>query len=87
MMNESIHLPFLARTLHVRASNDQTLTGVSGIVVRETRQMITLDVAGQIKHLAKNVIQFSLDDEEETIDGVMVCQRPEDRIHRNYKRN
>jgi len=49
--------------------------------------MITLDVGGQIKHLAKNVIQFSLDDEQETIDGVMVCQRPEDRIHRNYKRN
>ena len=86
-MSESIHLPFLSRVLHVRSSSDETLTGISGTVVRESRHMITLDVDGQIKHLAKNVIQFSLDDEQETIDGVMVCQRPEDRIHRNYKRN
>ena len=86
-MSDSIHLPFLARPLHVHSSNDDTLCGVSGTVVAESRHMITIDVEGQLKHLAKNVIQFSLDDEELTIDGAMVCQRPEDRIHRNYRRN
>ncbi len=86
-MSDSIHLPFLARTLHVHSSNDVSLNGISGMVIAESRHMISLDVDGQVKHLAKNVIQFSLDDEKQTIDGAMVCQRPEDRIHRNYRRN
>ena len=30
---------------------------------------------------------FTLDNEEEIIQGAIVCQRPEDRIHRNYRRN
>jgi RNase P/RNase MRP subunit p29 len=49
--------------------------------------MIALDVGGQTKNLAKNVIKFTLDDEDDQIEGAMVCQRPEDRIHRNYRRN
>ncbi len=86
-MSDSIHLPFLARTLHVHSSNDESLNGISGEIIAESRNMITLEMDGQVKHLAKNVIQFSLDDENQTIDGAMVCQRPEDRIHRNYRRN
>ena len=86
-MSDSIHMPFLARNLTVKASPDTDLIGLSGIVVGETRRTIALDIAGQTKMLAKNVIDFTLDNEEEVIQGVMVCQRPEDRIHRNYRRN
>ena len=77
-MSESIHMPFLARN---------QLLGLSGMVVGETRRTIAIDVDGKIKTLAKNVIEFTLDDEGELIQGAMVCQRPEDRIHRNYRRN
>jgi RNase P/RNase MRP subunit p29 len=63
------------------------LVGLSGTVVGETRRTIALDVGGETKTLAKNVIEFTLDNEEELIQGAMVCQRPEDRIHRNYRRN
>ena len=56
-------------------------------MVGESRQTIALDVDGETKTLAKNVIEFCLDNEEELIQGAMVCQRPEDRIHRNYRRN
>ena len=42
---------------------------------------------GETKTLAKNVIEFTLDNEGDLIQGAMVCQRPEDRIHRNYRRN
>ena len=80
-------MPFLARNLTVKASPDTDLIGLSGIVVGETRRTIALDIAGQTKMLAKNVIDFTLDNEEEVIQGAMVCQRPEDRIHRNYRRN
>ncbi|MCS5536435.1 MAG: ribonuclease P protein subunit [Candidatus Poseidoniales archaeon] len=86
-MSDSIHMPFLARNLTVKASPDTDLIGLSGIVVGETRRTIALDIAGQTKMLAKNVIDFTLDNEEEVIQGAMVCQRPEDRIHRNYRRN
>ena len=86
-MSDSIHLPFLARNLTVQASPDSDLIGLSGTVVGETRQTIAVDVEGQTKTLAKNVIHFTLDNEEEIIQGAMVCQRPEDRIHRNYRRN
>ena len=86
-MSDSIHMPFLARNLTVQASPDSDLIGLSGIVVGETRRTIAVDVGGQTKTLAKNVINFTLDNEEEIIQGAMVCQRPEDRIHRNYRRN
>ena len=86
-MSESIHMPFLSRNLMVKASSDSNLVGMSGIVVGESRQTISLDVDGETKTLAKNVIEFCLDNEEELIQGAMVCQRPEDRIHRNYRRN
>jgi RNase P/RNase MRP subunit p29 len=37
--------------------------------------------------LAKNVIKFTIDQDEDIIDGKMVSQRPEDRINRKYRRN
>ena len=86
-MSDSIHMPFLSRNLTVKASSDAVLVGMSGIVVGETRRTIALDVSGETKTLAKNVIEFTLDNEDELIQGAMVCQRPEDRIHRNYRRN
>ena len=86
-MTDSIHMPFLARNMTVQASPDSDLIGLSGTVVRETRRTISLDIGGESKVLAKNVINFTLDNEEAIIQGAMVCQRPEDRIHRNYRRN
>ncbi len=86
-MTNQINLPFLARTLTVQSSTDSQLTGLSGLVVGESRQMIDLDVDGITRRIAKNTIQFTLDSNDEIIPGVMVCQRPEDRIHRNYRRN
>ena len=86
-MSDSIHMPFLTRNLTVQASPDSDLIGLSGTVIGETRRTIAVNVEGETKTLAKNVIDFTLDNEEEIIQGAMVCQRPEDRIHRNYRRN
>ena len=86
-MSDSIHMPFLARNLTVKASPDADLVGLSGTVVGEPRRTIALNIDGQTKTLAKNVIDFTLDNENDLIQGAMICQRPEDRIHRNYRRN
>lgn len=83
----SMNLPFIGRTLAVTTSPDPTLVGLSGTVVGESRRTLTLDVGGETKMLAKNVIGFTLDRQAEEIQGAMVTQRPEDRIHRNYRRN
>ena len=86
-MSDSIHMPFLARNLTVKASPDAQLVGLSGMVVGETRRTIAIDVDGETKTLAKHVIELTLENEGDLIQGAMVCQRPEDRIHRNYRRN
>ena len=75
-MSDSIHMPFLARNLTVKASPDAQLVGLSGMVVGETRRTIAIDVDGETKTLAKNVIDFTLDNEGDLIQGAMVCQRP-----------
>lgn len=87
-MSDSIHMPFIDRSLTVVKSSDTTLVGMSGIVVAESRRTLTLSIGEErTLILAKNVIEFTLDQEVETIQGAMVCQRPEDRIHRRYRRN
>lgn len=83
---ETMHLSWLARTLAVVSSPDPTLVGQSGLVVEESRNMLTIQNESGQQQLAKNVIQFTIDGGD-TIDGKQVCQRPEDRVQRKYRRN
>jgi RNase P/RNase MRP subunit p29 len=48
--------------------------------------MLTIQNDAGQQRLAKNVIQFTIDGGE-PIDGLQVCQRPEDRVQRKYRRN
>ena len=83
---ETMHMSWLARSLTVVGSSDPTLVGRSGTVVEESRNMLTIQTDSGQQQLAKNVIQFTIDGSE-PIDGSMVCQRPEDRVQRKYRRN
>ena len=83
---ETMHLTWLARTLTVVSSPDPTLVGKSGLVVEESRNMLTIQNEVGQHQLAKNVIQFTIDGGD-TLDGTQVCQRPEDRVQRKYRRN
>ena len=82
-MSDIIHMPWLARRLSVVDSTDPTLIGVCGIVQDETRRTIRVMTDNGPLTLAKDVIHFTIDDEE--IDGTIVTQRPEDRINRRYR--
>jgi|TARA_B100000131_G_scaffold48457_1_gene43019 RNase P/RNase MRP subunit p29 len=84
MMGEMIHMPWVARKMVVTESTDPTLVGISGIVQDETRRTISILSASGLKTLAKDSIQFVIENEE--IDGSMVKQRPEDRISKRYRR-
>ena len=82
-----MHMPFLARNIHVTESTDPTLVGISGQVIEETRRTIVVQTSNGNKILAKDVINFKLDSENKVIEGFTVTQRPEDRINRKYRRN
>ena len=86
MMN-TINLPWISRTLHVTNSIDPTIEGLSGLILNETKNTILIESKGRDILLAKNIIHFTLDDENYEIDGKLVTQRPEDRINKKYRRN
>ncbi len=86
-MVDSIHMPFISRNIQVVGSEDPTLVGVSGQIIEETRRTIIIQTSKGDKILPKSVINFTLDSEEEVIEGITVTQRPEDRINRKYRRN
>ena len=83
---EHWHTSWLSRRLTVVSSTDPTLVGRTGIVVDESRNMITIADEVGSSLLAKNTIEFTIDDSAPVV-GNMVCQRPEDRVQKNYRRD
>ncbi len=83
---EVVRMPWLAKNLHVVESTDSTLLGLEGTVVNETRNMILVRTTKGDKMLSKSIIRFTIDDSE-IIDGQGVQQRPENRIHMNWRMN
>jgi len=70
----------------VTSSTDPTLVGRQGTVVDETRNTVALLEGDQHLVLNKASISFTVDDADVVIQGAMVGQRPEDRIHRTYRK-
>jgi RNase P/RNase MRP subunit p29 len=86
-MTDTINMPWISRILHITNSSDPTLEGISGLILNETKKTILIESEGKDLLLAKNIIQFTLDDDDDEIDGKLVSQRPEDRINKKYRRN
>ncbi len=82
MYNES----WIGRSMTVTSSTDPTLVGRQGIVVDETRNTVALLEGDHQLVLNKASITFTVDDSDVVIQGAMVGQRPEDRIHRRYRK-
>mgnify|MGYP005681331237 CR=1 FL=1 len=82
MYNQS----WIGRSMVVTSSTDPTLVGRQGIVVDETRNTVALLEGDQQLVLNKASISFTVDDADVVIQGAMVGQRPEDRIHRTYRK-
>ncbi|MEC8631934.1 MAG: ribonuclease P protein subunit [Candidatus Thermoplasmatota archaeon] len=78
--------PWIGRSMTITSSTDPTLTGRTGIVVDETRNTVALLEGDQQLVLNKASITFTVDDNDVVIQGAMVGQRPEDRIHRTYRK-
>ena len=77
---------WIGRSLAVTSSTDSTLTGREGIVVDETRNTVVLLDGEHRVVLNKASITFTVDNSDVVSQGAMVGQRPEDRIHRTYRK-
>ncbi len=80
------NMPWLGRNISVVSSSDPTLVGNSGLIIDETMRTILIQQGEQKLTMAKNVIRFTIDEDKDVIDGSLVKQRPEDRIHRRYRK-
>ena len=77
---------WIGRTLTVTSSTDPTLQGRSGLVLDESKNTLTLQEGEQTVVLSKSSIQFNIDNTTVVVNGAKVNQRPEDRIHRTYRK-
>ena len=77
---------WLGKSIHIVDSSDPTLIGRQGIVEDETKRTIQINELGRTITLGKSSISFSIDGSTTVIHGAMVNQRPEDRIHRKYRK-
>jgi len=82
MYNQS----WIGRSLHVVSATDPTLPGRQGTVVDESRNTVSLLEGERTLVLNKASITFTVDSSDVVIQGAMVGQRPEDRIHRTYRK-
>ena len=76
---------WLGKSLNVISSLDNTLVGRQGMVIDESQKTITIKEDGKIVKLGKASIKFTITDSDVVIDGTMVGQRPENRVHRKYR--
>ncbi|MHB1439561.1 MAG: ribonuclease P component 1 family protein [Cuniculiplasma sp.] len=73
---------FLGRIMKVTSSTNSNLSGVEGVVVKETKNTFSLLDRYQVKVIPKNICQFSLevDNKIYQLDGKVMCYRPENRL-------
>ena len=83
---EIVRMPWLGRNLKVVESSDSSLLDVLGTVVNESRNMLVVRSQTGDRKISKSVIKFTIDDSE-VIDGEVVRQRPENRIHMKWRMN
>jgi RNase P/RNase MRP subunit p29 len=76
---------WLGKNLNVISSLDNTLVGRQGMVIDESQKTVTIKEDGKIVKLGKASIKFTITDSDVVIDGTMVGQRPENRVHRKYR--
>jgi len=77
---------WIGRPMTVVSSTDATLVGRQGMVVDESRNTLSLLEGERTLVLNKASITFTVGDSDVAIKGAMVGQRPEDRIHRTYRK-
>ncbi|GCC11027.1 MAG TPA: ribonuclease P protein subunit [Euryarchaeota archaeon] len=82
--NNIVKHELIGLTCTVVESGNPTIIGLTGTVVYETRNMLHIDVEGQLKKIPKehSIFLFKIEDDEVKVEGRKILARPEDRIKR-----
>lgn len=76
-------------TVEVTDSNHEGFVGINGIVIDETRNIITIDTGKFEKKIPKENVTFLFtlpDGQQVSIKGKVIIARPEDRIKKKFKK-
>lgn len=76
---ETLRGELIGKTIEIVSAENQSLVGVRGKIIDETRNMVTLD---NKKRLIKKqiTIKMTIGNETITLDGKQLVGRPEDRL-------
>ena len=76
-------------TVEVAESRNENQKGVMGLVVDETKNLLTIETAAGLKKIQKNTSVFIFkipDGKKVKVDGKKIVARPEDRIKLKVKK-
>lgn len=72
----------IGQIVEVSKSTNKSLEGITGKIIDETQNTITIKTTKKMKQIMKNqvTLTFTLDGEKVEVDGNVLVGRPEDRI-------
>ncbi|MDD4878586.1 MAG: ribonuclease P protein subunit [Candidatus Nanoarchaeia archaeon] len=81
-MNDIIRHELIGLEIEVTASKNQSLVGIKGKIVDETKNTLRVRANSRVLTIMKNTIMFkaNVDGKNIEIDGNCIMGRPEDRI-------
>lgn len=88
-VNNLIYHEFIGLYVEVIKSKTESLTGISGNIIDETKKTIKVDTGISEKIIPKDlcIFQFKLPNGEWLeVNGNILLSRPEDRIKKRYKK-
>ena len=73
---------FLGRNIKVVKATNQTMLGIEGVVVRETKNMFSIETENKIKQIPKEICDFTIEFNGATfsLQGSLIRYRPENRL-------
>lgn len=77
-MKKSFKGELIGSSIEIVDSKNETLIGLKGKVIDETKNMLELQEGKKTRKILKSQITFKINDE--TVQGKNITKRPEDRI-------
>ena len=73
---------FVGLKTEIVESSNQQLVGLNGVILNETKNMITIKTQNTIKKIPKSINswKFTINDQSKIIDGKKITKRPFERI-------
>ncbi len=78
------NMPWIGQKIEVTASPDPSYVGRTGVVIDESRRMVSVQENGKTIELPKQEIFFKIN-QSKIIDGRIMNKKPEDRINYKFK--